>query len=187
QVEMTLYRIPPTELTKTSPVFRDMFQMPPDGENKPEGMSDDNPILLHSILQIDWERLLNVLLHKTYLDPPLDFRIEQWISVLKLSTLWEMNAVRAVAIKKIESFDDHARKIDIAREYKIPDYFLPALSQLITRPQPLSIEDLLYLGLMCCLKVASIRERVNHYWTDHPRNSTNVFWAQRRPSIRRRG
>ncbi|KAF9073186.1 hypothetical protein BDP27DRAFT_1400351 [Rhodocollybia butyracea] len=147
-------------------------------------MIDDNPILLQSILRSDWERLLNVLMHKTYLDPPLDFKMVDWISVLKLSTLWEMDVIRAIAIKKIDrlNLDNPARKVNLAREYKIPDYCLPSLSQLIMRSASLSFQDLKWLGPECALNVASIRERINHDWKGSSK-STNVFLDQRRTLV----
>ncbi|KAF9071526.1 hypothetical protein BDP27DRAFT_1170502, partial [Rhodocollybia butyracea] len=156
-VEKTLYRIPPSNLTKVSPVFRDMLEAP-SGSEASEGSGDNTPIFLESITQIDWERLLKVILHKSYLDPPLKFNLDEWISVLKLSTLWKMDVVRATAIKSIEEFDDPARKIHVAREYGISSYYPPALSQLVLRPRSLSVQDIGFLGLECGLKIISIRE-----------------------------
>ncbi|KAF9071525.1 hypothetical protein BDP27DRAFT_1174979, partial [Rhodocollybia butyracea] len=161
QVETVLYRVPPSDLTKVSPVFRDMLETP-SGSEASEGRSDNRPIFLESITRIDWERLLKVIFHKSYLDPPLQFNLDEWISVLKLSTLWKMDVVRATAIKSIEEFDDPARRIHVAREYGIlPSYYLPALTQLVMRPNPLSVQDLGYLGPECGLNIASIRERMN--------------------------
>ncbi|KAF9071523.1 hypothetical protein BDP27DRAFT_1418879 [Rhodocollybia butyracea] len=147
QVETTLYRVPPSDLIKVSPVFRDMFKM----SSASESRNDDNPIFLKSISRIDWERLLKVILHKSFLDPPFRFEMEEWISVLKLSTLWRMGVVRAIAIEKIEQLDDPARRIQLAREYGISSYYLPALVRLVIRVNPLSAQDFKYLGCECAV------------------------------------
>ncbi|KAF9071524.1 hypothetical protein BDP27DRAFT_1361693 [Rhodocollybia butyracea] len=138
RVETTLYRIPPSDLTRVSPVFHDMFEMP-SGSEVSEGRGDDRPIFLESITRIDWERLLKVISHKSYLDPPLQFDMDEWIS--------------------IEEFNDPARKIHVAREYGIPSYSLLALIHLVIRVKPLSAQDSKYLGLECAFNIASIRER----------------------------
>ena len=55
----TLYRLYPSHLATQSPVFEAMLSLPQGGnEQTAEGRSDDNPIVLHGIVQRDFDHLL---------------------------------------------------------------------------------------------------------------------------------
>ncbi|KAH6908508.1 hypothetical protein BKA70DRAFT_1103782, partial [Coprinopsis sp. MPI-PUGE-AT-0042] len=92
-VEGCLYSIPKQALMSQSPVFEGMFDGGNDGAG--EGASDDQPIVLEGYKSNDFECLLKVLLPRygvsTPLEPcPLAMPLEEWVSVLKLSTVWQM-------------------------------------------------------------------------------------------------
>jgi BTB/POZ domain len=107
QVENTLYRVPKVVLTRESPVFDGMFSV----ESQLEGRDDDHPIVLEGYKSHDFGHLLKLLMPEyVYLSlprlnfdlistaSPLAFSIpllskEEWTSVLKLSTIWQMAKV----------------------------------------------------------------------------------------------
>jgi len=85
--------------------------------------------------------------------------LDEWISILKLATLWDMPRIRERAIRHmVPIMTDPVRKIEIAREYDIDDWMLPALNQLVQRDQALTMEEGERLGMEYTLKLASIRE-----------------------------
>lgn len=65
QVENVLFCVHRHFLVRDSVVFRDMLSVPT-GENDkiPEGLSDDRPIVLHTVKSIDFERLLWMFYNK---------------------------------------------------------------------------------------------------------------------------
>ncbi|KAF5355550.1 hypothetical protein D9758_006304 [Tetrapyrgos nigripes] len=157
QVEDTLYNVPRQPFMRESDVFHDMFSLPLAENRRNEGLSDEEPVLLQSVSKADFERLLSLMLP----DAGEDFipTLDEWISILKLSTLWDMPRIRERAIKRmVPLMQDPIQKIEIAREYEIDDWMLPALNQLVQRDEALSVEEGKKLGLEYTLKLASIRE-----------------------------
>jgi hypothetical protein len=64
QVEGYLFRLHRHFLTRDSVVFRDMLSLPTAIDVVPEGLSDDNPIVLQGIRSVNFGRLLWLLYHR---------------------------------------------------------------------------------------------------------------------------
>lgn len=166
-----------------STVFRDMFSMPQGSQNMVEGQSDDKPIRLDGVTKNDFEQLLKALFHRLvrsnqfmvlrHLDdnealhrhhgavPGLPLTVDEWASVLKLSTKWEFKMLRQAAIDALIALQiGPVDRIVLARQYDIRHWMVPALNELAKRPQPLGLEEGTKLGLETALKLASVRERV---------------------------
>ncbi|KAJ3906121.1 hypothetical protein F5879DRAFT_920926 [Lentinula edodes] len=106
---------------------------------------------------------------------PPEFTLDEWVSILKLATKWDMSTARACAIEKIAEYDGiPAKKIRLARDYRVPRYFIPSLVQLIGRSNPLTADDYKDIGVECALKVVSLRER---YYD--PNRNEGMFRQQR--------
>jgi hypothetical protein len=90
---------------------------------------------------------------------------EEWISVLKLSTLWNFEEARRSAINNLPFTDvDHpVMRIELAMTYKVRQWFLPALQKLATQEHGLKTEDVQRLGLEFALKVAELRGKVQGF------------------------
>jgi hypothetical protein len=87
---------------------------------------------------------------------------EEWASVLKLSTMWEFQNIRARAIKALESPTlsmDLVDKIVIARNFNVSAWLVPSLNALVQREKSLDLSEGNRLGLEWTLKVAELRER----------------------------
>jgi hypothetical protein len=93
---------------------------------------------------------------------------DEWMSVLKLSTVWEFESVRAMAIDRLDEYatSDPVLRIVVAKRFIIPRWFVPALNILAQREDALNEKDmerLMDLGSpngVCkfLLKVAQLRE-----------------------------
>jgi hypothetical protein len=86
---------------------------------------------------------------------------EEWISVLKLSTMWLFQDIRAKAIKALGSLTlsmDLIDKIVIARKFAVSAWLVPSLHALVQREKPLDLSEGNRLGLEWALKVAEVRE-----------------------------
>jgi len=161
-----------------SEIFSDMFQLPTptvDGHAL-DGSSDDQPLRLDGIKKSDFLQLLRVMFPSwviyvhlitvsTLIHVPRDSQqpesltLEEWTSVLKLSTMWQFHKIRAAAIKNMEGFSmDLVDKILIARRFDISTWLVPTLNALVQREKPIDLSEGNRLGIEWVLKVAEVRE-----------------------------
>ncbi|KAI6143894.1 hypothetical protein BKA82DRAFT_948055 [Pisolithus tinctorius] len=161
-VEDSLFRIPREPFQQESDVFCDMFSLPQGDGIVMEGSSDEIPIQLHGTSKDDFEQLLKALLHRKYSSQPnLPQNIEQWTSVLKLSTAWSFEKLRQASIDAlIESGIGAVDRVVLSQQYDIKSWLLPALNELAKRPEPITLEEANQMGIDIALKLASVRERV---------------------------
>ena len=61
QVEGSLFKVHRFFFQRDSPVFKSMFSLPVPLNERPEGEVEENPIHLHGIKSIDFERFLSIL------------------------------------------------------------------------------------------------------------------------------
>ncbi|KAH6906456.1 hypothetical protein BKA70DRAFT_1287681 [Coprinopsis sp. MPI-PUGE-AT-0042] len=139
KVENVLFRLSRARLESLSPVFRDMFTVPPPTRNDKkaqaqEGASDANPIILEGYKSVDFERLIALIYPSDDFlpgDPPPTYTKEEWTSILKLSTAWEMEKVRKKAIAAISRMSMSAtEKIQIGREYRVARWFSEGIEEI---------------------------------------------------------
>ncbi|EAU90790.2 hypothetical protein CC1G_09267 [Coprinopsis cinerea okayama7 len=131
QVENRLYKIPRYRLVALSPVFADMFSLPqshseivsPDGRGIVEGESEDRPIVLEGCRVVDFERLLALVYPRddwVYGDSPPLTSLDEWVSALKLATLWQMEKIIGVAIAQLDEMElSETTKIRLGRAYGV--------------------------------------------------------------------
>ncbi|KAG7085398.1 hypothetical protein E1B28_002959 [Marasmius oreades] len=135
QVEDELYKVPKKPFMENPhPPFSDIFSLPlPKDEStntdlQPEGTSEENPIVLEQLLKVDFERFLSVL----FVNPPFQaakffesLTIDDWTSVLRLSTQWHFIALRMFAIYHLSCKKDltYIDRILLARQYSVSKWF----------------------------------------------------------------
>ncbi|KAI6140407.1 hypothetical protein BKA82DRAFT_2823218 [Pisolithus tinctorius] len=101
-VEDSLFRVPREPFQQESDVFCDIFPCHKVTELLWRDQATKIPIQLHGTSKDDFEQLLKVLLHRKYgSQPNLPQSIEQWTSVLKLSTAWSFEKLRQVSINAL--------------------------------------------------------------------------------------
>ncbi|KAJ7169151.1 hypothetical protein C8R43DRAFT_876246, partial [Mycena crocata] len=101
QVEGTLFRVPRFQFERHSEIFATTFCLPPP-TGKAEGSDDSNPLKLEGINKLDFQRLLKVLYPLTAIPQAPELSKDEWMSVLKLSTLWHFLEVRKLAIQQLD-------------------------------------------------------------------------------------
>ncbi|PIL33340.1 hypothetical protein GSI_04791 [Ganoderma sinense ZZ0214-1] len=85
----------------------------------------------------------------------------QWVSVLRLSTMWFFKDIRTRAIAELSKLvATPAARIVLARTYNISGWTEPALCALAQQDAPLSAQDLEALGWDAAAKLVQIRESV---------------------------
>ncbi|KAJ7656468.1 hypothetical protein DFH06DRAFT_1411260 [Mycena polygramma] len=108
-VEERIFKVPRYHFEHSSEIFATIFILPVVDAVQGEDQSDENPVILEGISRVDFERLLKVLYP---LDIPqiLSMAKDDWISVLKLSTLWYFLDARDLAIKPLNDRGDRERR-----------------------------------------------------------------------------
>jgi hypothetical protein len=85
--------------------------------------------------------------------------LEEWTSVLHLSTMWRFQKIRSRAINAMGSISmDLVDKIVIARKYDVSAWLVSALSALVQREKSVDFSEGNKLGLDWVLKVAELRD-----------------------------
>ncbi|KAI6143975.1 hypothetical protein BKA82DRAFT_748425 [Pisolithus tinctorius] len=161
-VEDSLFRVPREPFQQESEVFCDTFSLPQGDGVGIEGWSDEIPIQLHAISKDDFEQLLKALFHRKHGSRPnLPQSIEQWTSVLKLSTAWNFEKLRQASIHALlKSNIGAVDRVVLSQQYDIKGWLLPALNELAKRPEPITLEEANRMGIDIALRLASVRERV---------------------------
>jgi hypothetical protein len=85
--------------------------------------------------------------------------VDEWISVLKLSTMWDFLEMRELAINELSLWPiDWITKIVLARQYKISQWLFAAYEGLAKRKEPISVAEAQQLGLTTVIRIVQIRE-----------------------------
>ncbi|TFK74692.1 hypothetical protein BDN72DRAFT_833223 [Pluteus cervinus] len=159
QVEDCLFRVPRSQFEKESEYFQELFTVPAPN-NKPDGLSDEQPLVLKGVESDSFRQLLRVLY-------PRDFKVKeiltvgQWACVLALSDMYRFPRVRALAIQQLDKMikKDPTRRLVLARQFEIDPWVLPALKSLVCREESLTAEEGHRLGMDTVIKIANFRER----------------------------
>jgi len=158
QVEDALFKLPKNHFA-TSSVFATVFTLPP-GEQDVEG-TEDKPFVLQGITEVDFVCLLKVMLPL----PPLEnveLTQQEWISVLKLSTMWEFTDIRAKAIQELSKEDmgmGTIKKIECARSFEVKGWLLEGYIELLKRAETITYEEAECLGWQTTAKLLLLREK----------------------------
>src|ERR1700722_591921 len=150
-----------------------MFRVPVVENAVPDGCSREQPLRLDGIEKADFKQLSKCLHPRSvfYVKHPTNqltksrfgheetLTIPEWISVLKLSTMWQFDKIRQFAIEQMSERQlDVLEKVGLARDHRVKEWLLPALNAYTRLGRPMGIEDVNRLGLDLVLKIVNIRE-----------------------------
>ncbi|GLB38216.1 hypothetical protein LshimejAT787_0500810 [Lyophyllum shimeji] len=158
-VENIRFKVPRHHFDLDSVVFRDMFRLP-STENSPlDGSSKENPLRLEGVAKSDFVPFLKVICPKQF-HRQETLTVAEWVSVLKLATMWEFEEARELSIRTITQMEmEPAWKIDVARAFNVKQWYWPALRALGESTEPLSnVTE--RLGIDFTLRVAQLRGMV---------------------------
>ncbi|KAM5533677.1 hypothetical protein V8D89_012644 [Ganoderma adspersum] len=160
-VDDVLFKVPRRPFEHESEVFSAMFELPPvSGAYGAEGSSDDNPIKLEGVSEDEFRPLLWVMFRSGY-GSSRTLTQPQWVSVLRLATMWFFKDIRERAIAELSKLVSlPTARIALARTYNIPGWTEPALCALAQQEAPLTAQDLEALGWDAAAKLFQVRESV---------------------------
>lgn len=155
-VEGTLFCVHRYFFDRESDYFSQEFSKP--DEDIPRGSSDAHPFVLNGITKQDFTRFLWVFYNPAYKYE--NGKLDDWLSILKLSDLWGFTRVKDLSIRYIEQNElDPVKRIAIYQEYHANRAIsIPYFIELIERPAPLTTEEAHRVGLDTALTIMQARE-----------------------------
>ncbi|KIP01472.1 hypothetical protein PHLGIDRAFT_80546, partial [Phlebiopsis gigantea 11061_1 CR5-6] len=157
-VENYIFRVHRYFFERESSFFREKLGAAPPPGQAPRGSSDVNSFPLDDVQEQDFARFLWVFYNPKYY--VYDANAEEWISILKLAHIWRFLEVKRMATRYLEDFTlDPVRKIELYQWYELDKRLLiPSYVALITRLEPLSLDEGRRLSLETALLIATARE-----------------------------
>lgn len=124
-----------------------------------QGFDDEHPFVLHDVSELDFVRLLRVL-YPSNSHPFTAAKVDDWLSVLKLASLYQIDDVRDLAIARLHASQiDPIRKIAIWDKYHLdPSLLSSSYVALCQRFEPLTLAMTMAIGLKNFTKLAAARE-----------------------------
>ncbi|TFK44961.1 hypothetical protein BDQ12DRAFT_642038 [Crucibulum laeve] len=123
--------------------------------------TDQCPLVVTGVSSIDFERLLWILC------PPVigEFKaqtLEEWISILELSTRWKFNAIRELSIRELAKIEiAPVDKVELMQTYGISlQWAYRSFIALCSRAHALDVIEGRQLGIGTTIKIAFARERL---------------------------
>jgi hypothetical protein len=171
----------PKAIFDGSSIFEQMFTLPQTEET--DGSSNEHPLKLEGLSALEFRTFIAVAIPRydclsgiiletvwnlTYL---LLFSIvggsarsliaEDWVAVLRISDMWQMDALRASAIEILTTLfdaDTAALQLQVAERYSIKKWMYPAASKLIMRENILTCAEMQLLGYETASTVLCARD-----------------------------
>ncbi|KAK0494910.1 hypothetical protein EDD18DRAFT_1076673, partial [Armillaria luteobubalina] len=119
---------------ENSETFRTMCSLPQAATGTVEGDSDDKHIQLQGVSRVDF-RLLKFLYRQNDASP-LEPSLEDWISLLKLSAMWEMTDIRNAAISEMLKRKlkiNVTEQISLGKKYDVPTLVISGIVELVSQ------------------------------------------------------
>jgi len=161
-VENRLFKVPARNFIAESEVFETMFKLPQNPNVTADGLSNDQPLRLEGVKSDDFRQLLRVM-YPSGIDRCETLTTEQWISVLALSTQWDMTAIRSQAIKKVRASlvaDNQLpyKLLNLGQTHRVDEWVKTAIIFFVKRKEPMGMNDAEIIGVENAFKIASLRE-----------------------------
>ncbi|KAG7091299.1 hypothetical protein E1B28_010345 [Marasmius oreades] len=157
-----LYKVHRYFFQRDSSIFDAMFSLPPPEGKRPEGEDENNPIVLVGVEPQDFDRLLAIFYPCDFVEPELR-TIEEWISILNLSTRWDFTSLRELSITRISQvLDDPSDLIVLGIQYNVTSWLVSAYTEICERKEPLTLEEGRKVGVDLCVMIAQARHKIRY-------------------------
>ncbi|KAF8802650.1 hypothetical protein BYT27DRAFT_7112035 [Phlegmacium glaucopus] len=156
-VQDTIFHIPKHYFTHIG-IFSTVFSLPPN-EDGPEGLTEERPFILHQISKRDFKAFLRVIMPIQIPHSYSNITVDEWTSTLNLSTMWEVTALRDLAIRHLNQLLNTVDMILYGYKYRVSQWFITGCTNLIKRGRGLTDEEGERLGVRFAIQIYEIRER----------------------------
>jgi len=159
-VENQLFRVHRTFLERESDFFKALFSLPLPTCRTVEGTGDNNPIPLPGVTVEEFEALLDSLYQR---NRGTQCSREHWIHLLSISSRYDFDNIRALAIREISSFNpplDPILLADLAVRHDVDGWLERAYISLCYRQCPLTESEAHKIGLTVASKIGRCRAKL---------------------------
>ncbi|KAF5355477.1 hypothetical protein D9758_006330 [Tetrapyrgos nigripes] len=179
-VEDEYFNIPRYHLEKGSEFFEAIFSLPA-GDQLLEGNVDANPIRLDGITtRVDFERFVD-LLYPSNNTPwkSSDKTRDEWVSILKLATLWRFPSIRQAAIENLTAMSlDPLTNIALGRKYSVSQWLRGGYKELVMRVSDITLSEAEEIGYPSSIRIFRVREEMcKKHWGSRPYGSSTYSTA----------
>ena len=104
--------------------------------------------------------------------------VEEWLSVLKLSDLWELPELRTKAIDAVESHNQDLDTVDmilLAKKYCVSKWLIRGYEELARRTDVITPEESVRLGVYTSCRLAEVRDKSWKYVCHYGRLSNSYY------------
>ncbi|KAL0574909.1 hypothetical protein V5O48_007053 [Marasmius crinis-equi] len=123
------------------------------------------PVVLHDTDPRDFERLLSIFYPTDYSQHDAQ-TVEDWTSVLRVSTRFGMTKIRSLALDNLYMTANAVEKIALNNEFKFDDaeieseWILDGYVELVTRVEPLTFEEGEMIGMRDVIRIHAMKGKL---------------------------
>ncbi|KAI0738460.1 hypothetical protein C8Q80DRAFT_244973 [Daedaleopsis nitida] len=156
EVGQSLFRLPKYHFEQSS-FFQYLFSGPSDwfGTSPRYTLTDTT--------DEEFRYFLRFLLYLPHQSTTSTFSASAWLSIMRLTTIWGFDALRADVIAHIRRHEDSALRLAVGTQYGVKDLLPGALDDLVDRDRPLDVTDHELLGSQTFVNVVTYREKCRRH------------------------
>ncbi|KAF5355560.1 hypothetical protein D9758_006327 [Tetrapyrgos nigripes] len=170
------FQVPRYHLEKHSPYFRSLLASR--GEQTTESCGDAAPVRLDErVTASEFETFLDMLYPSYVPVVELTRSQEEWMAILKISTIMQFFRIRQLAIQALTSMNiDSFTRIKLARDYCIPQWLRTGYAQLVKQLSTLTVDEVESLGYLTAIRIFRVREQMAKipFWSG---SSGNILFS----------
>ncbi|KAJ7890727.1 hypothetical protein B0H13DRAFT_1626243, partial [Mycena leptocephala] len=152
--ENKLFRMHRYFFERESTFFKAQLAIPATPGAPRIGTTDGSAILLDNVRSADFSKLL-WMKYSLY-----DATVEDWSTILELACRWEFAEVKSLAVRELEKLElPDIDRIVLYHKFAIDQsYLIPRYMALCERPELLTVEEGIWLGMETVISLSRARE-----------------------------
>ncbi|KAF8598506.1 hypothetical protein BDV93DRAFT_498621 [Ceratobasidium sp. AG-I] len=136
-----------------------MFEIGGEGkQDNEEGSSPENPIIMSEVAASDFEALLTILYASRFSTSEPDPDASVIVPAFRLANMWNFIELRSSLLPLAEKALGDIDKILFGRQFNVEQWLEPAHTNLCQRPEPLTTDEAMKLGIHSVLLISHMRE-----------------------------
>ncbi|KAJ2924526.1 hypothetical protein H1R20_g12564, partial [Candolleomyces eurysporus] len=164
-VEDRLFKVPRYHLVVGSEHFAQKYNLCPAGlQSDDEATDPDTTVVLEGVTAAEFRTFLRLCFPRHSTSTPSSFTKPEWLTILKLATLWYFLDFRALAIQHLSGqLIDPIESISVGREMYVPAWVERGFAALITKKGLISNEDSEKIGYKTAVNLYIVRQSTANF------------------------
>ncbi|CAE7101926.1 unnamed protein product [Rhizoctonia solani] len=127
-------------------------------EERTEGFTPNNPIVMEGIAACDFEALLKVLYLPQFADNRPVPDVASMTSAFRMADVWQFSELREFLLSLADRTLGDVDRIAFAKEFRLKDWLLAPHVKLCQRDQQLTLDEAKKIGIDSLLAINNLRE-----------------------------